>query len=313
MQKNIVKVDKTGISSFFCSYLFLCMSILCCFSVINIARAGNLEEGIELYKKGEYKKSFVLIRKSAEAKEVEGEAVLAYFYANGIGTRTNEKKAAEWYYKAANQGLSEAQYQLGKIYEKGIGFQQDDKEAIKWYEQAAKQNHVKAQLALGLMYIDGKGIDKSSTLSSTVQACKIFLNGDTNLKKNRIAQYYSGWCFENDKTTISKAEASRIALDWYQKSAVQEYVPAMVAIGSMYFAGKGITQDYKEGIKWYKKAADKGNPQAQAALGLAYEKGLGVEIAQDTAIEWYSLAAQQGQEDAKEILNDLVRKKNEKK
>jgi TPR repeat protein len=69
----------------------------------------------------------------------------------------NYKKAVEYFLKSANNGNSESQYILGYFYTGGIGVKQDLKQSLKWYEKAAKNNHTNAQINLGFMYIAGHG------------------------------------------------------------------------------------------------------------------------------------------------------------
>ena len=45
------------------------------------------------------------------------------------------------------------------------------------------------------------------------------------------------------------------ALKWYRKAADQGYAPAHAALGTMYYAGKGVPQDYVEAHKWLNLAA----------------------------------------------------------
>lgn len=63
------------------------------------------------------------------------------------------------------------------------------------------------------------------------------------------------------------------AAEWYQKSAEQEYTPAMYTLGFCYECGRGVTRNYQQAIYWYLKAADKGNNRALHRVGLLYEKG----------------------------------------
>jgi hypothetical protein len=59
-----------------------------------------------------------------------------YLEGPGIGVKRNATKAVEWFLKAAEQGLSEAQERLAKCYEQGIGVNKDMKEAEKWARRA---------------------------------------------------------------------------------------------------------------------------------------------------------------------------------
>ena len=54
----------------------------------------------------------------------------------------------KWYRKAADQGISTAQYYLGFCYESGRTVKRDLKEAKEWYRKAAEQDFDMAIIAL---------------------------------------------------------------------------------------------------------------------------------------------------------------------
>lgn len=57
-------------------------------------------------------------------------------------------KAAEWFLKAAEQGLARAQYNLGVMYANGTGVAQSYEKAVEWYQKAAEQGFEDAMVAL---------------------------------------------------------------------------------------------------------------------------------------------------------------------
>lgn len=57
---------------------------------------------------------------------------------------------------------------------------------------------------------------------------------------------------------------------------------AQYNIGTMYFYGKGVSQDYVEAMRWYRMAADQGDSSAQNHIGSLYRNGWG--ITQDVQI-----------------------------
>lgn len=67
---------------------------------------------------------------------------------NGQGVEQDEVEALKWIRKAAEQGISEAQYVLGACYQNGIVADKNITEAVKWYRKAAAQGHKKAMTAL---------------------------------------------------------------------------------------------------------------------------------------------------------------------
>ena len=69
-------------------------------------------------------------------------------YEQGLGVSQSYSEAFNWYQKAAEQGIAQAQYNLGVMYERELGVSQSYTEAAKWFREAAKQGDVEAQQAL---------------------------------------------------------------------------------------------------------------------------------------------------------------------
>ena len=96
-------------------------------------------------------------------------------------------------------------------------------------------------------------------------------------------------CFE----TVEKCwEAGQYeeAFKWYRLAAEQGDAVAQSNLGTCYFGGEGVEQDYGEAVKWFKKAAEQEQANAQYNLGLCYEKGFGVEQDYKEAVKFYILA-----------------------
>jgi|GEM_PF-4982093 len=86
------------------------------------------------------------------------------------------------------------------------------------------------------------------------------------------------------------------------KLAEQGNAEAQYSLGTVYYKGAGVPQDYKEAMKWYLKAAEQGDANAQGHIGLMYEKGTGVSQNYKEAMKWYLKAAEQGDTNAKSCL-----------
>lgn len=69
-------------------------------------------------------------------------------YNNGEGVNVDYKESAQWYCKAAEQGVSRAQFYLGTMYEIGRGVAKDVNTAIRCYGAAARQGDEDAKKAL---------------------------------------------------------------------------------------------------------------------------------------------------------------------
>jgi hypothetical protein len=85
------------------------------------------------------------------------------------------------------------------------------------------------------------------------------------------------------------------ALRWYRKAADQGDAMAQYDVGSRYYYGQGVSQDYAEALRWYRKAADQGDARAQCGLGSMYYYGQGTQQDRAEAANWYRQAADQGQ------------------
>jgi len=89
--------------------------------------AAMREEGVDYYKDKEYAKAFPLLKKAAEAGDMD------------------------------------AQFYLGCCYNFGRGVARDDAEAFKWYMKAAEQGDEYAQSNVGFCYYNGEGVEKNFT------------------------------------------------------------------------------------------------------------------------------------------------------
>jgi AAA family ATP:ADP antiporter len=63
--------------------------------------------------------------------------------------------------------------------------------------------------------------------------------------------------------------------------AVQDYASAQTALGTLYYYGDSVKQDYAVAAQWYRKAADQNNADALYDLGYMQENGLGMKIEQN--------------------------------
>jgi len=96
--------------------------------------------------------------KAAQQGLVAAETTLGYLYSNGKGVPHSDKEALRWWRKAANQGSADAQFNLSEFYSLGRGTKRDYAEALTWLRKAADQGEPDAQYHLGLMYEAGNGV-----------------------------------------------------------------------------------------------------------------------------------------------------------
>ena len=86
----------------------------------------------------------------------------------------------------------------------------------------------------------------------------------------------------------------QIAASWMGKAAEQGLAKAQTFLGYLYETGEGVTQDYEKAVLWYRKSAEQGNAVGQCNLGYMYDFGLGVTQDYEQAVLWYRKSAEQG-------------------
>ena len=78
-------------------------------------------------------------------------------YDRGEGVPQDYVEAAKWYRQAAEQNLTDAQFNLGLKFDRGQGVGQNHIESAKLYRMAAEE-FGDAQFNLGLKYAYGRGV-----------------------------------------------------------------------------------------------------------------------------------------------------------
>jgi TPR repeat protein len=227
----------------------------------------------------------------AHGGNAEAQNYLGFMYNMGeiYGGKRDSKRAAEWYQKAASQGLAVAQCNLGKMYWLGeIGGKPDLGQAAIWIQKAADQGYAKAQYYLGEMYRRGQ-IDGGRNLGQA--AIWIQKAADQGYAK---AQYYLGEMYQ--RGDIDGQPDLKNAVLCYKKAADQGYAAAQLSMGLMYARGQiGGKPDLGQAVIWIQKAADQGLAAAQCTLGGMYRRGeIGGKPDLGQAALWFKKAADLG-------------------
>jgi TPR repeat protein len=76
--------------------------------------------------------------------ESEAQYAVAMMYAAGEGVEMDQKEAAKWFEKAAEEGHPHAMFKIAERYEKGNGIAKDPEMAILWYKKAAETGYAKS-------------------------------------------------------------------------------------------------------------------------------------------------------------------------
>jgi TPR repeat protein len=82
---------------------------------------------------------------------------------------------------------------------------------------------------------------------------------------------------------------------------------ALGHLGTCYYYGKGVPQNYERAAELWMQAAAKGDSRAQGCLGQLYHDGQGVPQSYERAAELYKQAAAKGHAGAQAGLGDMCR------
>ncbi|CAM1378748.1 SEL1-like repeat protein [Fretibacterium fastidiosum] len=133
---------------------------------VELANDGNLSAqclmGDNHCLLGEYGEAAEWYRKAADQGLAKAQKALGDLYARGDGVGRNVPKALELYQEAAKQGMAEAKKAMGDLYARGDGIGKNVPKALELYQEAAKQGMAEAQKALGDLYANGAdGVGKN--------------------------------------------------------------------------------------------------------------------------------------------------------
>lgn len=148
------------------------------------------------------------------------------------------------------------------------------------------------------------GNDKSYL--ATIENAKQLVESKQYAEADKIFAANMGeWQTQNDTVAMRLAAPwyaiSRLgvgdttsALPWLEKGAATLDKNCLFELGSLYYLGHTVSQDYDKALALFKQAATAGEARSQAMLGNMYFMGQGVETNYNEAIRNYYNAANQG-------------------
>lgn len=186
----------------------------------------------------------------------------------------------------AEKGSVPAQYQLGNFY---FGIKGDNIKACEWYKRAADKGLAEAQVALAIMYLEGYS-EKGSGQPDRKTARKYFLLAAEQGNPEAMAQLASLHGDDNDEANDAFNEKE--AFKWMEKARTHGYLEDTGHDELIYRDMTYSSSDnLKKTTDWYEKAAQEGDIYAANTLGIRYAKGRGVSRDKQKALEWFDKAA----------------------
>ena len=202
------------------------------FLLVSLPAFASMDEALDAFKKGNYGAAVKELNKLGEAGDMSAQIMLGALYSKGGAVIRDDKIAASWFEKAANQDNAEAQYQLGYLYENSQ-LTKDYALAASWYHRAAQRGSAKAQARLGIFYTAGLGVTKNINEA-------ILWFGKAALQGNTDAQFSLGRMYSVGKTVPKNKD---LAKGWLTKAAAQGHADALLMLAGIYKRGEGVPKD----------------------------------------------------------------------
>ena len=95
----------------------------------------------------------------------------------------------------------------------------------------------------------------------------------------------------------------RLAFEWANKSANQNYPLAQAILGQIYHFGEGVDKNDTKAFEWFQKAAENGCSVGQYNLACAYFSGRGTKANDKEAFRWMKKASEDSKGEAYGIAN----------
>ncbi|KAF9129859.1 hypothetical protein BG015_004088 [Linnemannia schmuckeri] len=210
----------------------------------------------------------------------------------------NRVRALEWFRKAADQGLAEAQFGVAVVMftDEEFNIRRPDPETastiVGWSLKSAIQGLPEAQFFLGSLHKGGKCYLPEDDAKAADWYIKAAGQGHTEAQLelesfychlSNISDY--GGASHDSAGTESKVKASVV------KAAEHGIASAQFCMGVMYRDGRGgVPKDESKGFEWMLKAAKQGHKNCQMEVIESYENGTGVPMNREKGLEWYTKA-----------------------
>ncbi|MER2625068.1 MAG: sel1 repeat family protein [Accumulibacter sp.] len=260
-----------------------------------------------------------LLRKAADMGDRAAQTTLGWQYiAGSSGTPKSPEEGISWLRKAAEQNHAPALYQLGSAYEVGIGVGKDIGMAMDYYTKAANSGLKDADVALTRLKrldVTPRSGTQLANDKSDAQVCDRFASFE-DLPDRGIKKAYFGF-IDVDKAlpaclaalrkspgdTRAQAQLARIyfqlgkfveGVDLARKSMKEQRISLVVLAYAQGHGLGGYSVDLSEAAKLLRQAVDRGESEAMEDLSAAYAFGKGLPKDERQALELLQRSADSG-------------------
>jgi TPR repeat protein len=207
----------------------------------------------------------------------------------GLDNRVDIKKAHDKILESSSMGNTYAKVMLAKMYEKGEFVEKSQFKALKLFKEASDDGNSAGSYMMGLYSENelSEEIKDSKEISET--ALEYYIKSAEANNSDAYAKL--GMISENGLLNHSVDYKSAVE-DYKQAIEIDENPEALNSIGSIYYKGIILKQNYSLAVDSFERASKLGNIDALNNLGLCFEYGKGVERSLEKAMTLYKQAAE---------------------
>lgn len=209
---------------------------------------------------------------------------LAKCYESYTGIGRSEKRALDYYKKAAENGNSSAQVRMGDIYREGrLEVQKSPKIALYYYDLSAAQNDARGLEKLGDLYMEGIGVAKDPQKAFHYFKASAALDM-TEAESSSLVKL--AYCYEKGLGTEKSLDN---AILYYKLAAENGFSQGYYQAGACY-KSMGGPEDAQRAIACFKLGATEQELLSLLALTEAFQKGYGVEKSESKEDQYLQLS-----------------------
>lgn len=201
--------------------------------------------------------------KAANDGDAEAQFNLGVCYRDGVQISVNDDVATLWFEKSSSQGNHEAEYAFAEILSRRQpSSDATDKKIVGLLQKAVAANHIKAKTLLGKYLYAGKGVNEDYE-----QAVKLWedavKSGDLDAKCELAGFHFTG------RGMFNSGKDQDLALKEWMEAATANHIESTFKLGQYYAGGSGLFSSGKDIAKakqYLLVAAKAGCRQAMVAL-----------------------------------------------
>lgn len=204
---------------------------------------------------------------------------IGYFYQNGLGGLLKDNQwAFKYYFRAYLLGSCDAMYRLAAFYEKGEVCSKNLEQAVMlYYLSGSSMKDAKRCESL---------LSKDS-INEPTKYSEAYLKYSKDPYNNSKAMYLLSQVYKYGDSVFKKDE--NLWKLWLEKSACNEFAPAMAELGEQYMK----EERYSDAVKWLNKASVNGDQKSMSNLAFIYSLKIpGISATDELIVDLYITAGE---------------------